>query len=276
MRAARARVRLRAMEITPEMKAALVRDDAAIIGKAFPLHGDNARVIQANARHLALLLRDTNIPDRASRAAAFAENLLDANIYAHVVGRVDCARGCDHCCKTYVSASIPEILWLARAVRGKAAKTARVNEAAAKSCSVEQYVREDLRLPCPMLENRGCSEYQSRPMVCRAVLSKSLDTCLRIFELKSGEAFTPADPSATVRALNVIILRAGLILAGLPYQHVEMNHALSIALADETAETRWLAGEPVFGAVAMDAGDAKPSPFSKIVDGLVGALRQTV
>lgn len=262
--------------ISPEIKAALLRDDAFLIGKPFPLQGDNARVIQANARHIALLLRDTAIPDRASRAAAFAENLLDANIQAHVTGRVDCARGCDHCCKTYVSASIPEILLLARAVRGQAAKTGRVNQAAAKSCSVQQYVREELRLPCPMLENRGCSEYLSRPMVCRAVLSKSLDTCLRIFELKSGEQFTPADASAAVRMLCIIILRAGLILAGVPYQNVEMNHALSIALADETAEARWLAGEPVFAAVAVDAGDQQPSPFSKIVDGLVGALRATL
>lgn len=264
------------MDITPELKAALLRDDAMLIGRAFPLQGDNARVIQANARHIALMLRDTSVPDRASRAAAFAEDLLDANMRAHVTDRVDCARGCDHCCKTYVSASIPEIFRLAAAVRGQAAKTARVNEAAAKSCSVEQYVRENLRLPCPMLENRACSEYLSRPMVCRAVLSKSLDTCLRIFELKTDEAFTPADPSTTVRTLSVIILRAGLILAGLPYQHVELNHALSIALADETAEARWLAGEPVFAAVAMDAGDAKPSPFSKIVDGMVSALRPTL
>lgn len=262
--------------ITAELKAALLRDDAALIGRAFPLQGDNARVIQANARHIALMLRDTSIPDRASRAAAFAENLLDANIQAHVTGRIDCARGCDHCCKTYVSASVPEILLLARAVRGQAAKTARVNAAAAKSGTVQQYVREDLRLPCPLLENRACSEYLSRPMVCRAVLSKSLDTCLRIFELKTGEAFTPADPSSTVRALCVIILRAGLVLSGLPYQHVEMNHALSIALADETAEARWLAGEPVFAAVAVDAGDLQPSPFSKIVDGMVGALRPTL
>ncbi len=262
--------------ITPELKAALLRDDAALIGKAYPLQGDNARAIQANARHIGLLLRDTSIPDRASRAAAFAENLLDANIKAHVTGRVECARGCDHCCKTYVSASIPEILLLARAVRGQTAKTARVNAAAAKSSSVQQYVREDLRLPCPMLENRGCSEYLSRPMVCRAVLSKSLDTCMRIFELKTGEPFTAADASATVRMMSIIILRAGLILGKVPYQNVEMNHALAIALADETAEARWLAGEPVFAAVAVDAGDTQPSPFSKIVDGLVGALRPTL
>ena len=262
--------------VSTEMKAAILRDDAGLIGKPFNLSPDNARAIQANARHLALMLRDTATADRASRAAAFAESLLDANLRAHVTGVVECARGCDHCCKTYVSATIPEILNLARAVRGKAVKTARVNEAAAKSCSVQQYVREDIRLPCPILENRACSEYATRPLVCRAVMSKSLDTCLRIFELKTGEAFAAADNSASIRMYCLIILRVGLVLAGLPHQHVEMNHALAIALADETAEARWLAGEPVFAAVALDVGDAKESPLEKVVDGMVAALRPTL
>ncbi len=262
--------------ISPEMKAAILRDDAGLIGRPFGLTPDNARAIQANARHVALMLRDTATPDRASRAAAFAESLLDALLREHVAGPVECARGCDHCCKTYVSATIPEVLNLARTVRGQAAKTARVNEMAAKSRSVQQYVREDIRLPCPILENRACSEYATRPLVCRAVLSKSLDTCLRIFELKTGEAFAPANHSDAIRMYSLIILRVGLVLAGLPHQHVEMNHALAIALADETAEARWLAGEPVFAAVAMDIGDAKASPLEKVVNGMVAALAPTL
>lgn len=262
--------------ITPEMKAALLRDDAGLIGKPFSLAPDNARAIQANARHLGLMLRDTSVPDRASRAAAFAEALLDANLRTHVTGQIECSRGCDHCCKTYVSATIPEILNLANAVRGKAQKTARVNAMAERSCSVQQYVREDIRLPCPILENRACSEYATRPLVCRAVLSKSLDTCLRIFELKSGEPFADADNSASIRMYCLVVLRVGLILGGLPHEHVEMNHALAIALADETAEARWLAGEPVFAAVAMDLADTKSSPLSKVVNGMVAALRPTL
>jgi hypothetical protein len=127
-----------------------------------------------------------------------------------------------------------------------------------------------------MLEDRACSEYLARPMVCRAVLSKSLDTCLKIFQSNLNEAFAPADQSATIRMYCVIILRAGLILGGLPHQHVEMNHALEVALADENAEARWLAGEPVFDAVAMDIADTKISPLSQVVDGMVNALRPTL
>jgi Fe-S-cluster containining protein len=214
--------------------------------------------------------------DRASRAAAFAEQLLDATLQAHVTGQVECARGCDHCCKTYVSATIPEILNLARAVRGQTAKTARVTNLAAHSRAMPQLHREAARLSCPMLEDRACSEYLARPMVCRAVLSKSLATCLKIFQHNINAPFEAADHSGAVRMFCVIILRAGLILGGLPHQHYEMNHALEIALADEHAEARWLAGESVFAGVAVDLADADPSPLSKIVDGMVNALRPTL
>ncbi|MHB1204460.1 MAG: YkgJ family cysteine cluster protein [Rhodospirillaceae bacterium] len=257
-------------------RAALLLEDTAIVGKPFSPHGNNARAIQANARHLALMLRDTTIENRASKAAAFAEQLLDVTLHTHVTGPVECARGCDHCCKTYVSATVPEILHLARAVRGQAAKTARVNDLAAKSRAMAQLDREAARLHCPMLEDRACSEYLSRPLVCRAVLSKSLATCQQIFQQNLNVPFTPADQSATIRMYCVIILRAGIILAGLPHQHVEMNHALEIALADPDAETRWLKGEPVFAAVSMDIADTQPSPLSQVVDGMVNALRPTL
>ena len=262
--------------LSPELRAALLREDAALIGRPFALIGNNARAIQANVRHLALMLRDTAAEDRASRAAAFVEHLLDVTLQAHVTGPVECARGCDHCCKTYVSATIPEILHLARAVRGQSAKTARVSDLAAQSRAMPQLDREAARLPCPMLEDRACSEYLARPMVCRAVLSKSLAACLKIFQQNLSAPFEAADNSASVRFFCVIILRAGLIMSGLPHQHYEMNHALAIALADENAEARWLNGEPVFAAVATDLADAGPSPLSQLVDGMVNALRPTL
>jgi hypothetical protein len=257
-------------------RAALLLEDASLVGKPFSPQGNNARAIQANARYIGLMLRDTTVEHRASKAAAFAENLLDATLRAHVTGVVECARGCDHCCKTFVSATVPEIFRLAGAVRGQAVKTTRVNDLAAKSLAMAQLAREVARLPCPMLEDHACSEYLARPMVCRAVLSKSLATCLKIFTLNLNAPFAAADQSETIRLYCVMILRAGLILGGLPHQHVEMNHALSIALADENAEARWLAGEPVFAAVAADVADTQSSPFSEVVDGMVNALRPTL
>ena len=67
-----------------------------------------------------------------------------------------------------------------------------------------------------------------------------------------------------------------IFLCGLPHQNIEMTHALEIALADENAEARWLAGEPVFAGVAVDRADQSPSDFSRIADAMAAALRPTI
>jgi Fe-S-cluster containining protein len=254
----------------------LLMDDQSIIGRPIALVGDNARAVQANTRHLAILLLDTAIKDRASRAAAFAANLLDANIGHHLKEPVACARGCSHCCTTYVSTSLPEVFRLAQAVRGKAKTTAHINAAAVRARAMPQLQREVDRVICPILIDHACSEYTARPMVCRAVMSTSLETCVRIFTAGSAEQFQqPAGPG-TLRTFLVIIMRAALVIAGLPHQNFELTHALEIALAEPAAEERWLAGEPLFAPVAIDRLDLETSPLTKIVDGLAAAVRPTI
>jgi Fe-S-cluster containining protein len=254
----------------------LLMDDQSIIGRPFAIVGDNARAIQANTRHLALMLLDSASKERASRAAAFAETLLDANLGFHLKEPVACARGCSHCCTTYVSTSLPEVLRLAQAVRAKADTTARINAAAARSKAMPQLQREVDRVVCPILVEHACSEYAARPMVCRAVMSTSLESCVRIFTAGSAEQFQqPASPGA-LRTYLVIIMRAALVIAGLPHQNFELTHALEIALADPNAEERWLAGEPIFASVAIDRLDLETSPLTKIVDGLANAVRPTI
>lgn len=256
-------------------RAKLLQDDVLWVGRPFDVLS-TPRAVQANARHLALMLRNTADPARASRAAAFMGQLLDATLSAYGSAGMACRKGCHYCCKTYVSATIPEILLLAQAIRGKADTEARVAEAAAKAVRIPQEQREANRFVCPILHDASCSEYAQRPLVCRAVLSKSLETCLRIFELNQNEAMALTDNSMNVRSCMVIIWRAALILAGVPHQHHEMNHALAIALATPDAERRWLAGEPIFAAVAIDKGESGPSKLSGLVDHLVEFLRPTL
>jgi Fe-S-cluster containining protein len=258
------------------IRAQVLSDDQQIIGKPFLLAGDNARAVQANTRHMALMLLDPNVPDRASRMAAFAEALIDASLTQHIKEPVACARGCSHCCTTYVSTTLPEVFRLAQAVRGKKEKHARVIVAAARSKSMPQLEREVHRVICPILDNHACSEYLHRPVVCRAVLSTSLEACQRIFLQASPETFTSPGSLGGLRSYIVIMMRAALVLAGLPYRNYEMTHALEIALARDDAEQRWLAGEPIFEAVAIDRLDLQESPLSKIVDGLAGAVRPTI
>ena len=254
----------------------LLKDDELFVGKAFELGGNNARAVQANTRHLALLLLDTAVKDRASRAAAFVAALTDASLSQHVTQPVACAKGCSHCCTTYVSTSVPEIFRLADAVRGKAEVEARIRGASARSRAMPQLQREIDRVICPILEDHACSAYLYRPVICRAVLSTSLETCVRFFQQGGNEKFLFPDGLSAVRSYMVIMFRAALVLAGLPYQNFELTHALEIALARADAEERWLAGEPVFADVAVDRLDLEVSPLNKIVDGLAGAVRPTI
>lgn len=253
----------------------LLKDDQALIGKPFEL-ANNARAVQANTRHLALLLLDSHIKRRASRAAALTAQLLDATTLRKAQGPVACSKGCYYCCKTYVSATIPEILRLAHAVRGKTEKQARVAAAGLASQAIPAPDREIRRVVCPILEDKACSEYAARPLVCRAVLSSSLPTCLRIFEENSGEAMPHADNTVDIRTYIVLIMQSALVLSGLPHFHYEMNQALATALRHDDAEARWLAGEPIFADVPVDPSELQPSPLTDLVRRLVNVVQPTL
>lgn len=254
----------------------LLRDDAPFIGKPFTMDRGSVRAVQANTRHLVLMLRDTERAKRASAAATFCADILDATLAAQPLGPIACAKGCYYCCKTYVGVCIPEIFRVADAMRADAAKTARVHAAAAASAPIPQTERETNRVVCPILEDQACSVYAPRPLVCRAVLSSSLPACLRIFEQNSGEMVPFAGNSTDIRAYVVIMLQVALRLAGLPWMHYEMNQALAIALDHPDAEERWLAGEPLFDHVPPDIFDAGGGPLTEMTNALVANLAPTV
>lgn len=252
----------------------LLKEDQAWIGK--PCDIGNIRAVQANTRHLTLMLLDTGIKRRASRAAAFASQLLDSSMKKKNPRPVACSKGCFYCCKTYVSVTIPEILRLAHGLRGQPEKGAGFAKAAAASAVIPQAEREVRRVACPILQDSICSEYMARPLVCRAVFSKSLETCLNIFERNSGEPFPFTDETTDIRAYVVSIMQASLILAGLPHLHYEMNQALAVALAQADAEDRWLAGEALFAGVPVDEADLRPTSLSAMIHALVENVRPTL
>ena len=254
----------------------LLKEDQPFIGKPFNLDGQTVRAVQANTRHLALMLMDTGIKKRASGAAVFAGQILDATLAKRTEGTVACAKGCYYCCKTYVSVTIPEVFRLADAMRGKAEKAARVVMAARESAEIPQLEREVRRVVCPILEDKSCSEYAPRPLVCRAVLSKSLEACLRIFEENSGEMVPFSDNTTDIRGYVMIMIQAALNLAGLPPVHYEMNQALAIALDQPDAEERWLKGENLFAEVPIDGHDIHPSALGNMTAMLVQNVRPTL
>jgi hypothetical protein len=255
----------------------ILKDDEMMIGQPVDTITSNPRAIQAHVRHMALMLLDTAVTDRASRAAAYAEDLIDITMARQVTQPIACAKGCSHCCTTYVSTSLPEVFRLAQAVRGNADMIARVAAASARAQAMPQMQREVDRVICPILEDHACAAYLNRPIVCRAVLSTSLDSCVKFFQQNSsGAAFAFPDQLSAVRAFMTVIFRAALVLGGLPYQNYELTHALDIALRAEDTEARWLAGEPLFAAVSMDRGEQQSGQLMGLVNALVNAVRPTI
>jgi len=262
--------------LSVEVRQRLLEEDAAIIGRPFDM-GNNPRAIQAHARHMALLMRDTSQPDGASRAAAFAEQMISTILTNDVKGPVACGKGCSWCCTTFVSTSIPEIFNLARAVRQSPSVHARSLTAAAKAKGIPQKLRERQRIVCPVLENNACSLYASRPLICRSLLSTSLETCLTILVENRPAEMTHADKTPLIRMATIIIMKAAIRLAGLSPSFHELTQGLEVALASEDAEERWLRGEPLFAHVPMDEAEATTdSPLEGLVTTLVNVVRPTL
>ena len=47
----------------------------------------------------------------------FLHGKVDATLHAMRSQRVDCKKGCAHCCRVWVSATIPEVLFIAKGLR---------------------------------------------------------------------------------------------------------------------------------------------------------------
>jgi len=261
--------------LSAEARAALLKEDQNWVGQPFDVKA-NPRAIHANTRHLALTLLNKTLEDRASRIAAHTEDLVSKLLVSLAPTPIACSKGCSYCCNTFVSATIPEVFNLARAIRQTPARQARVIEAAKVCKEIPQHMREITRVACPMLEDHACSEYVSRPISCRYLLSKSLETCVAIFEKGENRAFEFVDNTNAIRSFAVIMLKASLKLAGLPNQHYELNQALNIALTYPDAELRWLGGEPIFSEVPVDRADQATSPFSGMVDHLADLIRPSL
>ncbi len=261
--------------LTRARRRQILKEDEPWIGKALNLKAIG-RGMQANTRHIVLTLLDTGLNRRASRAAAFAGDLLDVTLASQVQAPFACAKGCSHCCRTFVSATVPEILLVAHPIRAKPPTRERVTEAAAQCKAIPESRREIERVQCPILDDHACSEYKDRPLVCRSVLSNSLEACVRIFRANSGEPFPHAGPTLNIRAHMVVMMQAALMLSGLPHKHYELNQALAVALSRSDAEEQWLAGEPLFAGVAVDSADASTSPLTGSVQKLVATLKPTI
>lgn len=168
---------------------------------------------------------------------------------------VACRPGCAFCCHTRVSTSIPEVLVIAdqlrQALAPKVLDGLREGLAAlvetGNPTSLEWWL--ETRTPCPFLltsEGGLCAIYDIRPFTCRSHHSTDAAKCREGFE--AGE---PTDiPCYPLLRRGLDIFSSAFVSTmrerGLASFQVSFTAALAVALAEQDAAARWLAGEDVF------------------------------
>lgn len=167
---------------------------------------------------------------------------------------VECRRGCAHCCHQLVSTMPVEVLVIADVILDwEPARRKALLERLASISTVPatEGNRISKSLPCPLLEGSECQVYENRPSACRALLSYSEAACrkgLQQGHMPAGEAEmipSPDLPFLVAGALGVG-LDAGMVERGLDTERIDLVRGLLIALTDEHAPAKWLAGEEVF------------------------------
>jgi Fe-S-cluster containining protein len=170
-----------------------------------------------------------------------------------------CHKGCSTCCTLRVTATAPEVLMVARAVRHLANKESlqefelipRLGQADQATRGLGEEQRVKLRRRCPLLLEACCAIYPVRPLACRAHLSFDKSACIdaargQLTKVPYSEAYM------TVRSLIQNALQSALRTAGLAWANYELNQAVCIALADTYCEQSWLRGVDVFAEAMVD------------------------
>ncbi len=211
-------------------------------------------------------LKEEGNRERASEAAALAEHLLDkSNTGIAPEQQIACRRGCAHCCIAAVSVTAPEIFrvagWLRRA-KGlpEDMSRARILARAEASRGVPVEAAMLSGVPCPLLTGGICGVYAARPLSCRQLLSRSEPDCRTLY------AGTKIEPPFIEGALHRgvlarIVLLGAVRSVGLSDTSYALSGALLVALADASAEQRWLAGEDVFAGVPVTERPASTQEF---------------
>lgn len=169
-----------------------------------------------------------------------------------------CRKGCATCCTLRVTATAPEVLMIGRYVRWSADNlkavnidlTERIAAADEKTRGLDEQQRVVLRQRCPYIHNGDCLIYQVRPLACRGHASYDVRACVEAAAGRSDEIPYSA-PHMTVRSLVQNAMQAALRNAQLAFGLYELNHAVCLALQDETCCQAWLSGVDVFAPAAV-------------------------
>ena len=168
-----------------------------------------------------------------------------------------CGLGCSHCCRAWVSARAPEVLFIKASLppRQQEAIRSAVEETYAITGTLGAEQRDRMAVPCPMLKDDVCQVYAARPATCQTAVSEDAAACARAFQPGAQHELIPMPEFyISMRKGYSLALAGALKRAGLPSRAYEFNAALRAVFARPDAEAAWLAGEPVFEGVQTEPG----------------------
>ncbi len=158
-------------------------------------------------------------------ARAAAENKAHG---AELAG-VACRRGCAFCCYVDVDVTPLEAVRLARR--------------AASAGTTQEGTR---RAPCPLLVDGACSQYERRPLACRAVFSPDARRCETGFMTADAVSVPSLEWPRHLAAGYITGEIAALDDLGLASHMVVLRAALAMLRSDDGAVLKWLNGADVF------------------------------
>jgi Fe-S-cluster containining protein len=192
-------------------------------------------------------------PGRSSAAAELAHRAFEAAIAADPLRTaIACRKGCSYCCHSMVSVTAPEAFRLARLVGARPIRREEFLARAAMTAGLTPAERFGRKLPCAFLAEHACSAYASRPLMCRQVVSVSVEPCIEEFNGLDGEIALPQH--LVTHAGNVqLAMLAAIRSLGLPARLYELTGAVRAIIEAPMAEQRWLEGDDIFQEVVQDA-----------------------
>ncbi len=196
----------------------------------------------------------------------YIRDKLDTTIRAFDRLPIACKKGCSHCCYIWVSATAPELLSIAKIIKGRGNKAiAKVTAAHEATKQFDFDSRANHPHPCPLLEENVCSIYEARPKACRLAASADAEICARSYHNVTNEDIPTPALHLAARSVYAIALAVALKHSNLPYEAYELNAGLVRALDEPDVEKRWLAGEDIFSNVMRDPADIFAEPQTQMM-----------
>lgn len=232
-----------------EMTAASVTDNALALEKTpESLIGSLRRVTKLQEKEIAAIQK--RIDERAARGE---------------IANIDCSMGCWFCCTQMVAVTIPEVLRLAEHIRATFTPEQREDldkrMAGYMEATAEWHAGDHTkkaRYVCPLLRQAdgACGIWLERPIICRGFNSTDHNACIT---KRDDPVNDPPVPQIMGQFHTAMYSRTGMRRSlkkhNLENELHEMIPALIVAMENEDAADRYLAGEPLFEASKVPGRD---------------------